>query len=93
MVNVVCMKWASVYGPEYVNKLYRGVARNLTMPFRFVCFTEDPNGVDESVECKPLPPIDLPPGYEKSAFNNLSYRQVVGFPNLGFHRPARKDIE
>ena len=72
MVNVVCMKWGSVYGSEYVNKLYRGVARNLTMPFRFVCFTEDPNGVDEPVECKPLPPIDLPPGYEKSAFNKIA---------------------
>ena len=27
-------------GTRYVNALYRGCTRNLTIPFRFVCFTE-----------------------------------------------------
>lgn len=72
MVNVVCMKWGSVYGSHYVNRLYRGVARNMTRPFRFVCFTDDPAGVEPPVECKPLPPIDLPKGYEASAFRKIA---------------------
>lgn len=72
MVNVVCLKWGQLYGPSYVNKLYRGVARHLTVPFRFVCFTDDPAGVDEPVECKPLPPIELLPSRPNSAHRKLS---------------------
>ena len=72
MANVVCMKWGQLYGPDYVNKLYRGVARHLTTAFRFVCFTDDPSGVEPPVECLPLPPIDLPRGYEHSAFRKIS---------------------
>lgn len=72
MVNVVCMKWGQVYGSHYVNRLYRGVARNLTIPFRFVCFTDDPTDIDPAVESKPLPPMDLPQGYENSAFRKIS---------------------
>ena len=72
MVNVVCMKWGRPYGPEYVNRLYRGVARNLSLPFRFICFTDDPTDIEPPVECKPLPPIDLPSGYEHSAFRKIS---------------------
>lgn len=32
--------WSSIYSPEWVNKLYRGVARNISGPFRFVCLTD-----------------------------------------------------
>lgn len=72
MVNVVCMKWGTLYGAHYVNRLYRGVARNLTIPYRFVCFTDDPEGVEPPIECKPLPPITLPDGYEWSAFRKIA---------------------
>ncbi len=72
MVNVVCLKWGQLYGPDYVNKLYRGIARNLTLPFRFVCFTDDPSGIVEPVECKPLPPIELLPSRPSSAHRKLS---------------------
>ncbi len=72
MVNVVCMKWGTAYGPEYVNKLYRGIARNLTIPHRFVCFTDDSAGVDDAVECKPLPPIALPESQPYSAFRKIA---------------------
>lgn len=35
------------YTTEDVEKLYRGFARNLTAPFRFVCFTERPRKFTE----------------------------------------------
>ena len=44
-INVVCMKWGTMYGPEYVNNLYHMVKRNLTPPFRFVCFTDNGEGI------------------------------------------------
>lgn len=32
--------FSTMYTEEWVEKLYRGFARNLTMPFRFVCYTD-----------------------------------------------------
>lgn len=55
-VNVVCLKWGDRYGAFYVNRLYDGVRRNLSRPFRFVCFTDEPEGLVPGVEVCPVPP-------------------------------------
>ena len=55
MLQVVCLKHGIKYGPEYVNKLYRMVSRNLTVPHRFTCFTEDSGGLDSNIEVIHLP--------------------------------------
>ena len=34
--SVLCMKWGDRYGSEYVNRLFAMVARNLTLPHRFI---------------------------------------------------------
>ena len=54
-INIVCIKWGTLFGPEYVNRLYSGVRRNLTRPVRFICMTEHRDGLHPDVEC-----IDLP---------------------------------
>ncbi len=56
---VMCMKWGTKYGPEYVNRLYGMVSRHLKGAYRFVCFTDDSNGVRPEVECFPLPELNL----------------------------------
>lgn len=78
-VNVICMKWGTKYGPEYVNRLYGMVARNLTLPFRFVCFTDDVAGIREEVETRPLPSLDLPEGLPERGWMKLATFQ----PELG----------
>jgi hypothetical protein len=55
MLNVICVKHGTKYGPAYVNKLYNMVQRHLTIPHNFVCFTEDSKGIDSRVKIKPLP--------------------------------------
>ena len=65
LVNVICMKWGTKYGPEYVNRLYAGVQRHLKRPHRFVCFTENAEGIVPGVEIRPLPSLGLPPGPER----------------------------
>ena len=55
MYSVVCMKWGDKYGAEYVNRLYNMVARNTTLPFKFVCFTDNANGLLPEIESRPLP--------------------------------------
>lgn len=60
-VNIVCMKWGDKFGPEFVNNLYHMVKRNITLPFRFICMTEVPDGIEKGVEIKPLPEFQEPP--------------------------------
>ena len=43
-VNILTLKWGTKYGPEYANRLFAGVDRNLGLDFRFLCFTDDPKG-------------------------------------------------
>jgi hypothetical protein len=57
--NVVCMKWGSLYGPEWVNRLYGMVRRHTSWSIRFVCLTDDPAGIRPEVECLPFPPLAL----------------------------------
>lgn len=48
-VTVVCVKWGTKYDAKYVNKLYRGVKLNMERDFKFLCFTDDKKGLDESI--------------------------------------------
>lgn len=59
MFNLVCVKWGSKYGPEYVNTLYSMAKRNVSLPHRFVCFTENTQGLDPKIETKPLPSLPI----------------------------------
>ena len=74
---VVCLKYGTKYSAEYVNRLYNGVKRNLTIPFEFVCFTEDSNGIDPNIRVEPLPLIPGVTGWW--------YKPMFFKPNLGLN--------
>lgn len=59
LINIVCLKWGTLYGPDYVNKLFAGINRNTTVPFKFHCFTDDTTNINPHVETHPLP-HDIP---------------------------------
>lgn len=60
MLSVVTYKWRpapgyrSIYGPETVNTLRRMVARHYPQPHRFVCVTDDADGIDAGIDIVPL---------------------------------------
>jgi len=54
------MKWGDKYGADYVNRLYGMVNRNLTLPFDFICFTENAEGIHPNVNIQALPSLGLP---------------------------------
>ncbi len=56
--NVICIKWGDKFDAGYVNRLYKMVEKNLTIPHRFVCFTDNADGIMEGVEIRPLPTLD-----------------------------------
>ncbi|MBE6413636.1 MAG: glycosyltransferase [Verrucomicrobiaceae bacterium] len=63
--TVVSMKWGKKYGADYVNRLYNMVKRNTTLPFKFICYTDDANGLLPEIQARPLPEMDLPEGPER----------------------------
>jgi len=58
-INIVCLKWGDKYDAGYVNRLYSMVKRNTTIPFDFYCITEDNTGINENINIKPIPNLDL----------------------------------
>lgn len=58
IVTILCMKWGNKYTASYVNKLYNMVKRHVTLPFRFVCFTDDAVGIKNNIEIFPIPTLE-----------------------------------
>ncbi|HRO15954.1 MAG TPA: glycosyl transferase [Paracoccus sp. (in: a-proteobacteria)] len=56
--QIICIKWGTFYGPEYVNRLRGMIARNITPPFRLICFTDDGIGLHPDIVVRPLPEFD-----------------------------------
>lgn len=60
MLTVACWKWKgpasyrSQFAAEHVNVLARMVARHYARPHRFVCITDDAEGVDPAIGIVPL---------------------------------------
>ncbi len=59
MLNVICLKHGVKYDSVYVNKLYNMIQRNLTISHNFICFTDDPAGINPSIEIKLLPNLQF----------------------------------
>ena len=59
MITIATLLWSPnensygfsrMYDETWVEKLYRGFARNLSLPFRFVCFTDRPRDFCEPID-------------------------------------------
>lgn len=70
--HIVCMKWGNKYGPEYVNRLYSMVKKNLTLPFTLICLTDDSKGIDPAIQCRPIPELGLPDGLPERGWKKLT---------------------
>lgn len=73
MKQIICIKWGTMYGPEYVNIMWGMARRNITGDFALYCFTDDATGIRPEVSCVPLPslgceiPADVPGKWPKIA--------------------------
>lgn len=70
MITIATLFWtpnrhsfdfSTMYDENWVEKLYRGFARNLTQPFRFICWSDKPRTYAEPIETRLL--ADPEPGY------------------------------
>lgn len=72
MQTVICIRWGTEYGADYVNRLYRAVMRNVTRPTRFVAFTDPIDGLDPGIDARPIPEIRLPAGLKPGPWRKLA---------------------
>jgi hypothetical protein len=59
------------------------VTRNLSVPHRFVCITDDPAGIDSDIETKPMPFFDLPERMRFHPFRRMFIFREELFDLLG----------
>jgi hypothetical protein len=45
-VSILCVRYGSKYGREYVEKLRNMISRNITVPYKLFCLTDDPRAID-----------------------------------------------
>ena len=62
---IICMKWGTLYPSSYVNVLYTACRANITGDFKFVCLTEDAEGLDPAIISYPIPDLGLEPFHWK----------------------------
>jgi len=71
MINVVCLLAGDKYKPIYVQNLYNMVKRHLTVPHKFICFTDHVKLhklVEGDIEIRPLIHNDLQGWFNKMSF-------------------------
>jgi hypothetical protein len=54
-LNIVCYKWGTKYSSKDVNILSNMIRRNLTVPHRFICITDNIAGLSKEILTAPLP--------------------------------------
>ena len=42
-IKICCLYFEGKYTPDYVEKLYNSLKRNCTIPFEFICYSDNPN--------------------------------------------------
>ena len=72
MQTVICIRWGTAYGADYVNRLHRAVMRHAGRPTRFVAFTDPVEGLDPGIDARPIPDIRLPPGLKPGPWRKLA---------------------
>ena len=80
--TVTCMKWGKAYAPDYVNVLASAVRNNLSGEYRFVCFTDDSEGISPEVEALPIPEMGL----------SLDNFRFGAWPKISLFKPDLYDL-
>ena len=79
--TVVCLKWgSSVYSVDWINRLYRGVYRHLSPPFRFVAFTDEIKGLEPGIESRNIEQLTFAP-----SLSGIWWKLAIMHPNANLN--------
>ena len=73
--KIICMKWGTRYDFNFVNRLYSSIKKHTKRPTTLYCFTDDAEGINNEVVCKPLPKIKIPLQLSFTPWRKLSVWQ------------------
>ncbi len=76
--TIICLKWGDAYDSEYVNRMYRAAMRNLSPPFRFVCWTDNPAGLETGIEARDIEQLTFAP-----ELRDIWWKLAVSHPKAG----------
>ncbi len=62
MNTILCIKWGTAFSPRDVNMLFRACTANSTGKLRFVCLTDETDGLDANIYARAIPDIGLSSG-------------------------------
>lgn len=77
-LNIITLKWGTKFSADYVNRLYNMVQRNLNLKHRFICLTENSNGLHPQIEALPLPKNDLEYWWNKLLVFETNLHDLTG---------------
>lgn len=58
---ICCLKYGKAYPSNYVNVLYNATRKAMRGPFRFLCLTDNGEGLLPAIEVLPIPDLGLEP--------------------------------
>ena len=70
---IVCLKHGTKYSSQYVNNLYNMVKRHCTVPYEFVCFTDDLRDIDPNIKTITLKPLGVSGWWYKPIFFDKNF--------------------
>ena len=70
---IVCLKHGAKYSADYVNRLYNMTKRHCTVPFTFVCFTDDIRDINPEIKTITLQPIGVSGWWYKPMFFDKNF--------------------
>lgn len=50
MINIFTFKWGKQYDARYPNRLYGMLKRNISVPFKLTCITDDATGINSEID-------------------------------------------
>ena len=77
-LSIVCIKWGTKYGSDYVNKLYKGFKRNLNKKFNFFCITDNTDNLDSEIRTMELE-CEFKGWMKKSVLFNKKCKIIIYF--------------
>ena len=58
MMHFLCIRWGNRIQSDYVNNLYKMVQQNYSKRHKFICYTDDPEGIDKNIKIRSIPTVD-----------------------------------
>jgi hypothetical protein len=77
MINILTLKRGEKYSSSTVNTLFSSIKKHSTVPFRFICYTDNPDNLDKEINIEVLKnPEEFPAHWHKLKFHQPGFANI-----------------